>query len=450
VTDLLPPAAPSIPEREQHRRRRLRQEITLRATVAVLILAFDRIFTVTTGRTGLPALSFLALGSLFLNVLYWLLGRSGQWGRVQAYVRMLVDIGFITAGLGIAGGLAAAPYLGVYMIVPAYVGLVLSRPAALVTTAIAPLAYLAMVGLQQTGWLPAAPPSLVNDWTIVAFNLLMLAVIGVLVAQFGEAYRRSRRRLAALNRELERATDESMRLNAEIQRAAQLSVLGEVVAGVTHELGNVLTAALGHIALARRKVAVERPDVDEHLEQIEQSFDAASRIVKSTLETARQPRTSVDRVSLAEVARRIADLKAYDLRRDGIHVRLRFPAAFPPVLAAPFQLQQVLLNLVTNAQQALREVPPPRIIEITGTPEGDRAVLEVRDTGPGIPADALGRVFEPFFTTKPSGTGLGLAISAVIARDLGGELTVASGAGRGAVFRLTLPVHRRDGEAART
>lgn len=407
--------------------------------VAILILAFDQIFSVAPRRAGFTVVSLLAVATLALNALYWIAGRSGQWGRTQAYVRMLVDIVFITAGLGVAGGLAAAPFLGVYMIVPAYAGLVLSRTAALVTTAAAPVAYLGMVFLQQAGWLPrVARGPLVADWTIAAFNLLVLAVVGGLIAQLGEAYRRSRRRLASLNLELERASDESLRFNAEIQRAMQLGALGEVVAGVTHELGNVLAAALGHIATARRKVASERPDVDEHLAQVEQSFDTAARIVRAALETARQ-KTPADRVSLEALATQVAELKAYDLRRDGVSVRLRFPPVFPRVLAAPYQLQQVLLNLVTNAQQALRDSPPPRVIEIAGLREGDRAIVEVRDTGPGIPPAALDRIFEPFFTTKADGTGLGLAISAGIARELGGQLTAANLAGRGAVFRLSLP-----------
>jgi C4-dicarboxylate-specific signal transduction histidine kinase len=297
--------------------------------------------------------------------------------------------------------------------------------------------YLVMAAaLPQPGGSAAPPP---GGWPVAAFNLLVLNVVGGLTAVLADAYRRSRLRLARANDELERANDAAQRLNAEIQRAAQLRVLGEVVAGVTHEIGNVLSVALGHVGLARLK-ASGQPDVLTHLEHIETSCDAAMRVVRNALETARQSSAQPRPVSIASVAQRIVELKRYDLRRDDISVRVEFPEPFPPVLGASFQVQQVLLNLVANAQDALRAMPGGRAIEIVGWPENGRAVVEVRDTGPGIAPDALPRLFEPFFTTKTSGTGLGLAVSAGIVRELGGELTAANRAEGGASFRITLPL----------
>lgn len=437
------PASPDeTAERRERRRRRLFQELALRASVALLILLFDRVYVTVTAYDEPSLLSRTALAVLLLNVPYWLLGRAGRWGRTQAYGRMLLDVAFITLGLGAAGGLAAAPFIGVYVVVPAYVGLVLSRTAALVATAASVVAYLTLVILQEGGWIGTPPRPDVGERTVAAFNLLMLAVVGVVIALLGEAYRRSRSRLARLNRELERAAEETMRLNAEIQRAARLSALGEVTAGVTHELGNLLTSAVGHLNLARRKLRGGAGDAEEHFAHLERSFEAATRIVRNALETARQPVATVEAISLPEVARRIAELKAPELRRQGITVRVDFPGDFPPVRGAPFQLQQILLNLVSNAQHALREARAPRAIEIAGSAHGDRAVVEVRDNRPGIPPAALERLFEPFFTTRPEGTGLGLAISAGIARGLGGELSAANRPGGGAVFRLDLPAER--------
>jgi C4-dicarboxylate-specific signal transduction histidine kinase len=156
--------------------------------------------------------------------------------------------------------------------------------------------------------------------------------------------------------------------------------------------------------------------------------------------TARQ--SSDDRlpISLAEVARRTVELKGYDLRRNGIVLQLDFPRAYPLILGSPSRLQQVLLNLVSNAQDALRNGAGPRTIAIVGSTDIDRALLEVRDSGPGIPPDVLPRLFEPFYTTKPQGTGLGLAISADIVSALGGELSARNHPEGGAVFRLSLPV----------
>ncbi len=154
------------------------------------------------------------------------------------------------------------------------------------------------------------------------------------------------------------------------------------MAGVAHELGNVLTVAVGHISLARARMAGLVPEAEAHLEQVEQSFEAAIRIARNTLETARQPAGGRTSVSVEDIARRTLELKGYDLRRDGIGVRLDFPPGLPPVRAAPHQIQQVLLNLLTNAQEALRSVPQPRTIEIAGRACDEHVVVEVlRDAG---------------------------------------------------------------------
>ncbi len=223
-------------------------------------------------------------------------------------------------------------------------------------------------------------------------------------------------------------------------------MLGEVVAGVTHELANVLTVASGHLGLARKK-AESLPDVSRNLAHVEESFDGAMRIIRNTLQTARQPAAGPALVSVPEMARRVVELKAYDFRRDAITVHVDFPGQFPQVRCLPFQLQQVLLNLVTNAQHALREVEPPREIHIVGLVSANNVIVEVSDTGPGIPPQTLPRVFEPFYTTKRNGTGLGLSISAGIIRDLGGEITAENRGGRGASFRIRLPAARAEAPA---
>ena len=119
---------------------------------------------------------------------------------------------------------------------------------------------------------------------------------------------------------------------------------------------------------------------------------------------------------------------------------MSFDEKIPAVHGVAFQLQQVLLNLITNAQQALREKrAAPRAIEIVGTVDDGQAVVEVRDSGPGIPPETLPRLFTPFFTTKADGTGLGLTVSTAIIRDHGGTLTAHNRSAGGAVFRIELP-----------
>ncbi len=444
-TDASRPRGPRRPEedavfRARRRERRLLQELGVRATVALLIFGYNEALAFGDGAGPDRVVRVLTVCAFLVNVPYWVAAHFGRGWRAQAYGRMLVDIGLITGGLYAAGGLAAAPYVAVYVLVPVYVGTVLSSVASLVATAAATVAYVAIVALQRAGLLPAPDVPAPNAWAVAAFNLLVLNVVGAMTALLSEAYRQSRRRLIVLYEELERAYDESSRLNAEIQRSARLHVLGEVVAGVTHEIGNALQGAILPLDLLRETVG-PAPDVTRHLDRVEYACGTALRIVRNVLQSARHGAGEQVLVSLAEVARRTVELKGYDLRRAGIVVQLDFPRDFPPVRGNPFRLQQVLLNLVSNAQDALRE-SGARAIAIAGSVDADRAVVEVRDTGPGIPADVLPRLFEPFYTTKASGTGLGLAICADIVRELGGQLTARNAPGGGAIFRMTLPLAR--------
>ena len=436
--ETLPTKTPAPPMSQAARRwrRRQRQEFTARITVSVLILLFNELVIPNYETASIIRLT--GLFGLLLNGPYFLAQRTGRWLRVQAYIRMLVDVALLTAGLYGAGGLAAAPYLAVYMVVPVYAAFVFSSRASAVATMFATVSYLTIVVLQTAGLLGFTHPPAPDAAVVAAFNLLVLNIVGWLAALLAEAYRAGRQRLTALNVELERAHDESLRMNSQIQRAARRYVLGEVVAGVTHEVRNALQGAFGHLWLASRKPGMP-PEAIEHLKQVEEACEDAMRILKNTLDLAPRPEPDRQPVVLAEVVRHVAEVKSFDLRRDGITLRVDVPESLPLVRGAAFQLEQVVLNLVVNAQDELRGRPGRREIAILGTAEGDRAVLEVHDSGPGIPPAALNRLFEPFYTTKPGGAGLGLAISAGIVEAFGGKLTADNRRRTGAIFRLELP-----------
>ena len=408
----------------------------MRASVALAVFAFDILFDVVTTGGGNRTVRLTALIGLLVNLVYYAAARHAPSPRAQAYARMVVDVELITLGLYGAGGLAAAPYLGIYSVVPVFAGLTFSSRACLLATGLAAVSYLAVALI--TSGAPPAPAG--SPWVIVAFNLLIVAIVGGVTALLAEAYRRSRLRLAALNQELERANDESLRLNAEIQRSARLSMLGEGVAGVAHELNNVMNIVLGHVGLAQSRRKEVSAEVARHLDRALEGCENATRILRNTLDAVREGSAEKRQVSLADVTRRTVELKSYDLRRDGITIRVNFAENVPAVQGVAFQLQQVLLNLITNAQQALREKRAvPRSIEIVGTVDDGHAVIEVRDSGPGIPAETLPRLFTPFFTTKADGTGLGLTVSTAIIHDHGGTLTGDNRPEGGAVFRIELP-----------
>ena len=435
-----PPAAPPPPEGE-HRRRRLRQEFAVRVTVTSLLLLFNEAVAVDHVMSSIIRLT--AFIGLVLNVPYYLAIRTGVALRAQAYVRLLIDVGLTTTGLYGAGGLGAAQYLGIYAIVPIYTAFVFSSRACVLATVAATASYLAVVALQVAHWLPYTQQPLPEAWLIAAFNLLVLNIVGSLAALLAEAYRVSRQRLRTLYGELERAHDESLKLNVEIQGAARRFVLAEVVAGVTHEVRNALQGAFGHLWLARRTGRPLSPEAATHLDEVEQACESAMRIIRTTLDMARRPAPEREPVVLAEVVRRVAKLKAVEFRRDDITLETDVPGTLPRVLASPYQLQQVLLNVVANAHDELRSSTRRREITITGQTSEGRVIVEVRDTGPGIAPNVLPHVFEPFYTTKVAGSGLGLAISAGIVEAFGGTLTAENRREGGAVFRLTLPVAGR-------
>ena len=403
--------------------------------MALAIFLFDVLLARGAGG-GNRVVRMTAVAGFFLNLVYFAAARYGPAARRQAYVRMLIDLELITLGLYGAGGLAAAPYLGVYAVVLVFAGLAFSSRACLLATAVAAASYLVVAWLSAEA--SVAPTG--SAWVIAAFNLLTVGIVGVVTAILAEAYRRSRLRLAAANQELERANDESLRLNAEIQRSARLSVLGEGVAGIAHDLNNVMNVVIGHVTLVRNRRLELSPSAATHLDKAYEGCESALRILRSTLDAVREGAAEKRPVPVADIVRRTVELKAYDLRRDGITIRVSVDETLPAVLAVAFQLQQVLLNLITNAQHALRDTRRSvRSIEVVGRLVDHQVAIDVSDSGPGIPSDLLPRLFEPFFTTKAEGTGLGLAISTAIVENHGGTLTADNRPEGGAVFRLRLP-----------
>jgi CheY-like chemotaxis protein len=166
--------------------------------------------------------------------------------------------------------------------------------------------------------------------------------------------------------------------------------------------------------------------------------------VKNFLAMVRQRSPERTRVCLNEVVKAVMDLLAYPLRVDNIDVSLQLADHLPILCADPHQFQQVVVNLITNAHQAMQETPLPRRLTLTTWADlaTSRVHLTVADTGPGIPAALQARIFEPFFTTKPPGvgTGLGLSLCQGIIESHGGTMRVESAPGCGAVFQIECPV----------
>jgi PAS domain S-box-containing protein len=238
---------------------------------------------------------------------------------------------------------------------------------------------------------------------------------------------------------VEQDISEERRLREQLMHSERLSAVGQVVAGVAHEINNPLQAVMGFTELLIE--AEDRPQVRSDLEQIRTDARRAAKIVHNLLLFVRRETLERAVADLNEVVRSTLALRAFELRAAGIRVDQELADDVPLIVASREQVQQIVVNLLLNAEQALRTAARPSVIAIRTGRDGDTAFVEVADDGPGVPPETAGRIFEPFFTTKPigEGTGLGLSVSLGIAEAHGGTLALLPSTG-GARFRLTLPV----------
>jgi signal transduction histidine kinase len=251
-------------------------------------------------------------------------------------------------------------------------------------------------------------------------------------------------RIEALMRDVserKRLEDQARDLYHQLLQAEKLAALGQTISGVAHELNNPLATIL---TWAER--LSQRP-VDEQtrrgLETILGESERAARIVRSLLTFARKRHTTRAMVDLNQVVRETLALRRYEQRLSNISIFEAFAAGLPQVFADPHQVQQVLLNLIINAEQAMLSANGrgTLILRTWHDIQKDAVVLEVHDDGPGVPEDVQPRIFDPFFTTKEvgKGTGLGLTVAYAIVQEHGGRITVSSDPGVGAAFRVELP-----------
>jgi PAS domain S-box-containing protein len=235
-----------------------------------------------------------------------------------------------------------------------------------------------------------------------------------------------------------RDTTEELRLREQLVRGERLSALGEFVSGVAHEINNPLQSIIGSLELVLDQ-PIESP-LRGDIERARFEAGRAGRIVRNLLRFVRQAPNERLLLDLNEIVKATMNVRAYELEMAGIQIREEYAPLLPLVLANREEIQQVILNLVMNAQQAMSDPAGARMLSVRTFMTGEDAVVEVRDTGPGIPTELAGRIFEPFFTTNSAGAGpgLGLSLSLGIATAHQGQLELIPAAS-GCCFRLTLP-----------
>ncbi|MGE3172662.1 MAG: nitrogen regulation protein NR(II) [Planctomycetota bacterium] len=227
-------------------------------------------------------------------------------------------------------------------------------------------------------------------------------------------------------------------MQAKLALAERLAAIGELAAGVAHEINNPINTVLNCAQLIR-----DGDDADENTAMILDEGQRIAGIVDDLLRFARDEPDLTQPTDISIIVQRTVRLLQRALLRSGVHLNVDVADGLPPLGVNPPRLQQVLLNLVLNAKDALLEGPAgtPPCITVQVTPQHGGVLVTVRDNGPGVPPDLGTRIFEPFLTTKRGrgGTGLGLSISKSIVDGFGGSIGVQDAPGGGADFRIWLP-----------
>jgi two-component system NtrC family sensor kinase len=282
------------------------------------------------------------------------------------------------------------------------------------------------------------------------------ASIAILNARLFAEIQERTSHLARLSTELQNEIAERRQAVEQLQRqhetlfqSEKLAAMGSLLASVAHELNNPLSV----VTMQADLLSDEMLDQDgaERVRLISQSAERCVRIVQNFLAFARQTPPQRTEVALNAVVEEAMELLTYTLRVDDIDIRLNLDSHLPLLWADPHQLHQVVVNLVTNAHQALRDTAPPRQLRLTTRSDSSRThvFLEVVDTGLGVPPVLRERIFEPFFTTKAPGvgTGLGLPFCQGIIEGHGGSIRLEEQPGPGAKFVIELPVEVRPARA---
>jgi len=348
---------------------------------------------------------------LAITVLHYRIGTEYVWAHDVLRRLYYLPILFAAFAVGIRGGVAVSVFASLIYFPHAFLSLVVRDP---------------------------------GDALEKGLEILLYNIVAVVAGQLVDREREERVKQQRLAARLSDALDEQRRIEAQLIRAGRLGALGELTAGIAHEIKNPLHAMKGTAEILRDVVPKEVPErkmLDLHLEEIDRLAQSADRF----LTFARPSPPDRRPLDLVEIVGRVVSLVEAQARREGVRTVVRPYGGEKPsrVSGDPEQLTQLLLNLAINGVQAMAgggDGELSFVVEPERQGERDYFVVRVSNTGPPVPEDQMERIFDPFFTTKDAGTGLGLSICARIADQHEGYLSVRNlPEDRGVEFSLSLP-----------
>jgi len=381
---------------------------------------------------GLIELSLLPALALFQVVATKLPIFATTRGSVAAIV---IELGIAYALMRYTGGVSSSYYI-VLLLPVIFAGTTMGLIGMAAVTILAMAEYLSLL--------------LLIDWTTqyiepkeifeLVLRIGVLPVVGILTHELAEANRRAARQYQKVAQQLETANENLVEAEAAVRRSERLAALGQLTAGLAHELRNPLGTIKASAEMLTRNVTTQNAVAQEMAGFISGEVDRANSLVTRFLDFARPLRLQLSPQHLdAVLDKAVADFNRRKPPFD-VELYLNYSPELPKVALDAEMFSSVVLNLLTNAAQAS---PPKGAITLKTRLLGSAVEVSVIDRGSGIQPDHIENIFNPFFTTKPDGVGLGLAIVSKIVDEHGGTISVESEVGQGSVFRIVLPLAGR-------
>jgi nitrogen-specific signal transduction histidine kinase len=382
----------------------------------------------------------LILLAIFVAQLFegWVVARLPKRGPAYS---VLLKILLATLLLDHTGEIGInSSYFPIYFLPVVSAAIYFGTLGAMAWTTVASLAYLSLLfpAMQEVDVTPEGKG-------ILAIRVLFFFIAAILVNRFAVENRRQMQRLQDLSEKLEETNRQLRRAEADARRAERLAALGQLSAGLAHEIRNPLGVIKGSADMLSRKVAGSEPLVAELAGYISSEVNRLNALVVRFLDFARPSKLELRPERISEILDRALEAANASFPNGSVKIDRRYAANLPEIPADPQLCEQVFVNLITNAMQAMlaQQTSSEKTLRLSIAPElsnGERGVgVIIEDTGPGVPPELREQIFNPFFTSKKDGVGLGLSIVAKIVDDHRGTIRLENNTPHGARFHVFFP-----------